>query len=265
VLVGIGLGVALVPPPARAQRFLERVDGDACQQAATYDTDDESPSAMHARRACRLQTFSERLTSERRSRVAAGEQKRVADAQTWVENHEPARVVRPIAVGLFAGSGIASYGVGITWVVLRRLALDGWIGRRHIDWSNSVSSSGSANYTSKAAGVGVRWFFNDLALSPTVGTGFETTSADIQVQTGAPDFPFILGSGRAHLVHASAGLELAYQALRVSLEYVYAYAFYTQANKNDDAKTPDNDLRRVWQDSVDAGRDGVRFLVGYAF
>jgi hypothetical protein len=265
-LVGVALLVVGGRSQARAQTFVERVDDDVCQQAATYDTDDQGPDATRARRACRLQRFSQRLTAERRASVMAGEQKRAADAQAWVESHEPTRVVRPIAVGLFVGSGIATYGLGVSWTMLRRLALDGWVGGRRVTFSDYFSGNGSADYTSKTAGVGLRWFFNDLNVSPYVGAGFETTSADLQAQTfSTNDFRYINGSARAHVVQGSAGLEVAYQGLRVSLEYAYAYAFYTQANDNDDAKTPDTALRQIWQDSVDAARNGVRFQVGYAF
>ena len=53
--------------------------------------------------------------------------------------------------------------------------------------------------------------------------------------------------------------------LRLSLEYVYEYVFYTGATLNDMQHTPSEDLRVIWYDSLHADRHGVRFQVGFAF
>ena len=266
--VGIAAAVVLARAEARAQSFIERVDDDACAQAAAYDPDDQGALAQRARRACRLQRFEQRLAAERRQRLAVAEQKRVEKAEAWLEQHEPTRVVRPIAVGLFVGSGLASYGIDGSWTVLRRLAIDAWVGGHNTDWSDAISSSGNASFLRRSLGLGARWYFNDLDLSPFAGASFATTSANMQATFFDPSNGtnnFLTGNASAHLVSGSAGLELAYQGLRASLEYVYSYAFYTQANKDDMIKTPDDQLRRIWQDSLDSDRNGVRLLVGYAF
>jgi hypothetical protein len=265
---GIVVAGVLAQAEARAQSFVERVDDDACRQAATYDVDDESAPAMRARRACHLQRFEQRLAAERQQRVAAGERKRVEAVQAWLEAHEPTRVLRPIAVGLFLGSGLASYGIEGSWTVMRRVTVDGWFGGHNTTFSDYVSSSGNASYTRKCLGVGARWFFTDLDFSPYLGVGFATTSADLQANfydMTNGNLSALTGSASAHVLSGSVGLEFAWQGLRASLEYAYAYAFYTQANKDDMIKTPDDQLRRIWQDSLDSDRSGIRFLVGYAF
>jgi hypothetical protein len=76
---------------------------------------------------------------------------------------------------------------------------------------------------------------------------------------------FLQGNGRANSLSASAGVQLAISYVRLSLEYVFEYQIYTGANLNDPQKTPSEDLRLVWEDSLDQDRHGVRFQVGFAF
>jgi len=116
--------------------------------------------------------------------------------------------------------------------------------------------------------LGVRWFLGDRDFAPFVGTAFSTTSASLAINhmdpmTGATSF--LQGNGRAHSVSASGGLQLAVSYVRLSVEYIFEYVFYTGANLNDMQKTPSEDLRLVWEDSLHQDRHGVRFQVGFAF
>ena len=77
--------------------------------------------------------------------------------------------------------------------------------------------------------------------------------------------PVLQGDGRANSLNPSAGVQLAVSYLRLSIEYVFEYVFYTGANLNDMQKTPSEDLRLVWEDSLNQDRHGVRFQVGFAF
>jgi hypothetical protein len=74
----------------------------------------------------------------------------------------------------------------------------------------------------------------------------------------------LAGEGRANSVSPSAGVQLSAKGLRMSLEYVFEYIYYTGANE-DKQKAPSEDLRIVWRDSLRVDRHGVRFEVGYAF
>jgi hypothetical protein len=75
----------------------------------------------------------------------------------------------------------------------------------------------------------------------------------------------LVGDGRANSVSPSAGLQLSVRGLRMSLEYVFEYIYYTGASLEDKQKTPSEDLRVVWRDSLRLDRHGVRFEAGYAF
>jgi hypothetical protein len=256
------------------------VSEDACEQARSFETDDQSPAAQHARRACRLQRFGDRLAAERRQEIAAAEQSQAEWVQAWTEATQPARVSRPFTAAGFVGSGLASYGLAVSWAVLARLELEAWIGQRSVGSSDALSSRGTAVYTRDAAGLNARWLFSDKNVSPFVGAGFATTRADVQVVsynlgpqldlpagTGNPSLGpgMFSGSARAHAVSASAGLQLAIRSVRANLEYVFTYAFYTGANDGDAQKTPDENMRLLWQDGIRSDRHGIRFQVGYAF
>ena len=76
---------------------------------------------------------------------------------------------------------------------------------------------------------------------------------------------FLDGEGLAHSVSLSGGLQLAVSYVRLSVEYLYEYIFYTGANLNDPQHKPSEELRTVWIDSLNQDRHGVRFQVGFAF
>jgi hypothetical protein len=255
---------------ARAQSFVEEVSGDACDRARAFDLNDVGPAAQQARRACRLEHFEYRLAAERRQEVAAGEEASQARVQLWMDRTQPARVLRPLAVEGFLSTGVTSYGLTFTWQVLRRLELAARIGWRKLTCPNEISFDGG-DCSRTSLGMGTRWFFGDQNLSPFLGGGFSVTNAHLQVASTMPAATdgggsgFLAGDGRANAVSGSAGMALSAQALRMSVEYVFEYAFYTGANLNDPQKTPSEELRIVWRDSLKSDRHGIRFQVGYAF
>jgi hypothetical protein len=222
---------------------------------------------MRARRACRLAAFERRMSDERRQQVAGEMDARDAAAQKWFLATQPSRVLRPMAIELFAGSGIMNYGAAFSWNVLRNVEVNARIGRREMSCADQFSGVG-ADCTRTTLGGGVRWIVGDCDFSPFVGTGFATTSAPLKVVHFDPmsgGSTFLDGNGNAHSVNLSGGLQLATGYVRLSLEYLYEYVFYTGANLNDMLKTPSEDLRQVWYDSLHQDRHGVRFQVGLAF
>jgi hypothetical protein len=270
VLAAIATMVALLvlaAGHARAQSFVEEVSGDACDQARALEVTDDSPQAQHIRRACRLEHFEYRLAAERRQEVAAQEEARTARVQAWVDATQPVRAIRPIAVGGFVASGVATYGLTVSWEVLRQLELDARLGWRKMTCWSQFSSDG-ADCTRTSIGLGTRWFVSEKDFTPFFGAGFGMQSSHLQIvqtnsMTGQSDL--LIGEGRGNSVSASAGLQLSARGLRTSLEYVYEYVFYTGANADDMQKTPNEALRAVWRDSLTQDRHGIRFEVAYAF
>ncbi len=53
--------------------------------------------------------------------------------------------------------------------------------------------------------------------------------------------------------------------LHASVEYIFTYAFYTQATLNDATHTEDPNLTTAWSDRLATERNGFRVQVGYAF
>jgi hypothetical protein len=257
--------VALAATGARAQSLVDEVPEDACDRARSLDLDDAGPLAQHLRRSCRLERFQYRLAAERRQEVAAEEQLRDAQIQQWIETTQPARVTRPMSIEGFVGTGLASYGLFFAWDFLRRGELAAWIGWRPITCEDQFSNeTGNCNRT--ALGLQGRWYLNNRDFSPFVGTGFAIMSSHLQVlSSGTNGSTLLSGSGRANSVNASAGLQVWIRAFRISLAYVFEYAFYTGANLDDAQKTPSEDLRVALRDSLRADRNGIRFQVGYAF
>jgi hypothetical protein len=253
---------------AHAQSFVQRVSEDPCQQVMVFDAEgDTSPAADHARRSCRLQAFSRILASERQRKVQAEQQAREDAVGRWVATTQPMRVQRPLAVEVFVGTGVATYGAAFSWAVLRQLELAARVGRREMNCSDMFGGL-NEDCTRTLMGGGARWMLTAKDFTPFIGGGFAVTNAALKVfrfdpMTGGSTY--LAGNGRAHSVSASAGLQLSVAAVRLSLEYVLEYVYYTGANLEDPQKTPSKELTQVWQDSLDADRHGVRLQVGIAF
>jgi len=252
---------------ARAWSFAEEVPEDPCARARSYEPQDHSEQAQHARRSCRLQAFDRQLNEARRQELASEQRSREAWVQTWVEKTQPARVIHPMAIEGFVGSGIVNYGLTFSWDVLRHLELGAHLGQRQMSCVDQTFGT-TADCTRTTWGAGARWFLLDKNFAPFVGAAFSSTSAPLKIvhqdqQTGQTDF--LQGNGRAHSAGLSAGFQFAYSYVRVSLEYIYEYLFYTGASKNDMQLTPSEDLRKIWEDSLKQDQHGVRLQVGLAF
>lgn len=264
------LAVAIVTFAAaglRAQSLVQEVPEDACDRARSLDADDASPVAQHLRRSCRLERFAYRLAAERRQEVAADEQLHRTNVEQWLETTQPSRVTRPMSVEGFLGTGLANYGLSYAWEFLRRGELGAWIGWRPVSCQDQNGNE-TADCSRTAFGLRGRWYLNDRDFSPFVETGFAIMSSHLQAISATQSMNgsnLLSGSGRANTVNAGAGFQLGISALRMSIEYVFEYAFYTGANLDDAQKTPSEDLRVALRDSLKSDRNGIRFQVGYGF
>ena len=263
-----GLAAALHAGAARAYTFVDTIPEDPCDRARSFDPQDGSAAAQHARRACRLQAFERRMAEERKRTVAAQEDARDAFVEKWMAGTQPARVINPLAVELFAGSGIVNYGAVFSWTVLRQLELAARVGQRQMSCASSSGGSSGSDCTRTTWNVGARFMIGDRDFAPFVGAGFSTTSAPLKINhfdQQTMTSMFLDGHGKADSGNLSAGAQLAVSQIRLSVEYVFEYVFYTGANLNDMQMMPSEDLRTVWNESLKQDRHGVRFQVGFAF
>jgi len=260
-------GAAAIAGPARAQSLVETAPEDSCAAARALDITDTTPGAEAVRRACRLQRFDDRLTLERQQKVAVEEQSREARIQQWIDSTQPSRATHPIAFEGFLGTGLASYGVSVSWDFLRKAEVGAWLGFRPISCQDqNGGQTGDCGRT--AFGVRGRFYLLDKDFTPYVGTGFSLMTSTLQIfppANSSNSGAFEAGSGRANSLNAEAGLAFGYRAFRMSLEYIFEYTFYTGANLNDMQKTPSPDLNNVLSTSLQGDRNGVRFQAGYAF
>jgi hypothetical protein len=266
-LVVTALVVVLAAAEARAQSLVETAPEDSCAAARALDITDTTPGAEAVRRACRLQRFDDRLTAERQQKVAIDEQSREARIQQWIDATQPSRVTHPISIEAFVGTGLASYGLAVSWDFLRKVEIGGWLGFRPISCQDQYGGqSGDCGRT--AFGLRGRFYLIDKDFTPYVGSGLSLMTSDLQLyanSTSSNGSNFLTGSGRANSLNAEAGLAFGYRAFRMSLEYVFEYTFYTGANLDDMQKTPSPDLTTALSNSLHADRSGVRFQAGYAF
>ncbi len=262
-----GAALLLLSAAARAQSLVEVVPDDPCERAQALSFDDESPPAQEIRRACHLRRFENRLTYEREQSIVAAEQIRTVRVERWIDETQPARATRPFFVDAFLGTGIATYGLNVGWDVLRELELAAWLGRRSIS-CDDIYSTGTANCSRTSFGLHGRWYALMTKLTPFLGAGLTVTSSHLQIvnyPSGGGMPTLVAGDGRSNSLNVSGGLQIAVSAFRLSVEYVYEYAFYTGASTDDAKKTPNNDLNKVWSDSLRQDRSGIRAEVGYAF
>jgi hypothetical protein len=262
----LSAALLLVAVTARAQQLVDRVPEDPCERAKGLAYEDESPQAQEIRRQCHMDRFERHLSIEREESIGRAERTRGARIERWVDETQPARATRPFFVDGFLGTGIATYGLSAGWDVLRELELSAWIGTRSIS-CDDLYSAGSANCSRTSYGFHGRWFALDTKISPFLGTGLTITSAHLQIVTTDSNGGSKLesGDGRSNSLNFSGGLLLGISGFRLSVEYVYEYAFYTGASLDDAKKTPSTDLNNVWSNSLKQDRNGIRAQVGYAF
>ena len=272
-LAGLGVAAALAAAMsmharvAHAYTFIDELPDDPCARARSFDPQDTTLTAQKARRACRLEAFEQRLASERQQHLASEQDARDAWVDKWMGATQSSRVINPLAIELFAGSGVANYGLVVSWTILRQMELAARVGQRQMTCADQTGTGSGGDCTRTTWNVGARYFLGDRDFAPFLGAGFSSTSAALAIvhanaQGGGP---VLQGNGRANSLNASAGVQLAVSYLRLSLEYVFEYQIYTGANLNDMQKTPSEDLRLVWEGSLNQDRHGVRFQVGFAF
>ena len=258
---------ATLAATARAQSLVEVVPQDPCAQARALDRDDDSPAADQVRRACRLERFGARLEAERRQQIVAAEAVRSDRIERWIDQTQPARVTRPFSVDAFAGTGVATYGVSVSWAFLRRAEVAAWLGRRTITCAD-VAGPEAGDCSRTAYGFRGRWYPLGTLFSPFLAAGLSIVSAHLQILQSAPQNGgdnLLRGSGRANSYNLGAGAQFARAWFRLSVEYVYEHAFYTGASASDAKRTPNQDLNGVWFSSLRDDQHGVRFQVGIAF
>jgi hypothetical protein len=270
-LIGVAIAVmiagalAITARDARAYSFVDEIPEDPCARARSFQPQDSSAGAQHARRACRLASFEQRKAEERAKEVAAQQDARDAAIQKWMVATQPTRAQRPMAIEAFGGSGIVNYGLAFSWNVVKSVELAARVGQRQMSCTDATGSA--ADCTRTTWGAGARWIISDRDFSPFIGTAFSTTSAPLKIvhndmMGGSTPLD---GKGNAHSLSGSAGIQLATGYVRLSLEYLYEYVYYTGANLNDPMRTPSEPLRAVWEQSLDEDKHGVRFQVGIAF
>jgi hypothetical protein len=271
----IGLAAALLVTTlsargARAQSFVQRVSGDACEQARSFERSDSGPVAQEARRACRLQRFENKLAVERQDQVMAQVEEREARVEKWLNTTQPARVLHPVALEAFTSTGLASYGLALSYMALSQLEFAASIGWRTLGFDDTdPKASGTAEYKDRTLAFTSRWYVANRELTPFLGAGIGLTTADLKVfwygKDGTPAMDYPEGNARGHSMSAHAGVQLATRNLRLSIEYVFQYVFFTGANLADMTKTPNEQMRIVWQETLDDHRQGIQLRVGYAF
>lgn len=277
--LGLAASAALLmaAAPARAELTVDHEPGaGGCVEAASYFPEDQSRDATRARQRCRLELFEERMENDRVQKEIQAEKDRDKMVQTWMDKENiPARVFRRIWLDGYLGGGVTTYGLAAGVVMLPWLEAELSLGRRDLDGYINNSTAffqdsrtcwggrfkglmrGRGNVTPfVSAGV----FFCDANAAL---TSYSTTFT-VAGPTG-PTGPSA-GSAGAHLLGAGAGVSWTDNSgLHASLEYIFTYAFYSQAVLNDMNHTEDPNLTTAWSDRLATERNGFRVQVGYAF
>ena len=277
--LGLAAGALLAvrSAPARAEVTIDYESGSgACQDAAGYFPEDDTREATRARQRCRLETFAQRIENDRLQREIQAENDRDKLIQSWMDKQNiPARVFRRIWLDGYLGGGVTTYGLAAGAVILPWLEAELSLGRRDL---NGLIDNGSAYFQDSRTCWGGRFkglmrsrgnvtpfasmgvFFCDAnAALTTYGSGIQ--------QPGVSTFGGTSnGSAGAHLLGAGAGVTWTDNSgLHASLEYLFTYAFYSQAVLSDMNHTEDTNLTSAWSDRLATERNGFRVQVGYAF
>ena len=176
-------------------------------------------------------------------------------------------MTRPFSVDAFAGTGVATYGLALSWAFLRKAELAAWLGRRTITCAD-IAGPEAADCSRTAYGFRARWYPLGTKVSPFVAAGLSIVNSHLQLLQNSRkrnSDRVLTGSGRANSYNLGAGAQLAMAWFRLSVEYVYEHAFYTGASASDSKRTPNQDLNAVWSTSLKDDQHGVRFQVGVAF
>ncbi len=268
------LTLVLAPGSAGAVTSLEHEPGgDSCAQAGTYFPEDQSDEAQRARLGCRRELFARQLEQDRERQEAATEDRREQNLEAWMRKQDvPVRAFRRNAVDFFGSGGLMSYGIASTWLLLPELDAELWWGRRN---TSGYQAMGNFQDSRSCIGARLKWLMRSKGnLTPLASLGAADCWANVALESfgfsnGPGDFvppSNAIGTATAHVATATLGLTWMHSSgLRASFEYLYSYAFYTQATDNDEARTLDAGLRAYWEQRLTSDRGGVRLQVGYAF
>jgi hypothetical protein len=271
--VTLAAGALLVAAhPARAELTIDHEPGGGgCDEAATYFPEDQSHAAIHARQRCRLETFEQRMQNERLQKEIQAENERDKLVQSWLDKQEiPVRVFKRVSIDGYLGGGITTYGLAGGVVMLPWLEAELSIGRRDVDGQLSAGY-----FQDSRTCWGGRFKFDLRSrgnLTPFISSGVFFCNANVALNSfgglnsglGGPTNGN--GTANAHLIGAGAGMSyMDKSGLHASLEYIFTYAFYTQATLSDTAHTEDPNLTSAWSDRLGSEQNGFRVQVGYAF
>jgi hypothetical protein len=264
---------------ARAALSVQYEPGvDGCTQAGSFSAEDQSEEAQRARLRCRNEQFARQLEDERQRQEAQRDQNSEQNLEAWMTKQDiPVRVMHRNAIDLYAGGGLTSYGITGSWLLLPPLEAEVWFGRRNV---SEPISTGYLQDSRSCIGGRFKWLVRDHGnLTPLASAGLAECWANVAydpynffvtgptfLSNGQPAPSSAAGTAAAHVVTATAGLTwMDKSGLRASVEYLFAYAFYTQGTLNDAARTQDSNLRGAWEQRLTSDRSGVRLQVGYAF
>jgi len=265
----------LAARPARAELTIDHEPGGGgCAEAATYFPEDQSREATHARQRCRLETFEQRMENDRLQKEIQAENDRDKLVQAWIDKQEiPVRVFRRVAIDGYLGAGITTYGLAGSIVLLPWLETELSIGRRDVN-----GSINTGYFQDSRTCWGGRFKFdlrNRGNLTPFISSGLFFCNANVALNAynfgpgiggGSPQPTSGNGTAEAHLVGAGLGMAwMDKSGLHASVEYIFTYAFYTQATLSDTAHTEDPSLTTGWSDRLGTEQNGFRVQVGYAF
>ncbi len=275
--IGLAAGALLLAArPARAELTVDHEAGTGgCLEAVNYSPEDQSRPATRARQRCRLETFEQRMESDRLQKEVQAETDRDKLIQSWIAKQEiPIRVFRRVAIDGYLGGGVTTYGLAASVVLLPWLEAELSLGRRDL---NGSITNGYFQDSRTCWGGRFKWLMSNHGnLTPFASMGAffcNANTALMSYNTGpVSSGTTFQGSGQsngtanAHLIAAGAGLAyMDKSGLRASVEYIFSYAFYTQATLDDMAHTEDPGLTTAWSDRLATERHGFRVQVGYAF
>ena len=277
IAVVAGAVLLVAARPARGELTIDHEPGSgACAEAATYFPEDESLEATRARQRCRLETFAQHIEQERVQREIQAENDRDKLVQAWMDKQNiPVRVFRRIAVDGYLGGGVTTYGLAASAVMLPWLEAELSVGRRDLDGG---VSNGYLQDSRTCWGGRFKFYLSGHGnLSPFLSSGLFFCNANVAgtLYTPAPTTNGPGGFGgasndngtaNAHLLGAGGGLAwMDKSGFRASVDYIFTYAFYSQATLDDATHTEDANLTTAWTDRLSSEHHGFRAQVGYAF
>jgi len=272
IALAAGAAVLVAARPARAELTIDHEPGSGgCAEAATYFPEDQSREAVRARQRCRLETFEQRMENDRLQKEIQAENDRDKLVQSWVDKQEiPLRVFKRISIDGYLGGGITTYGLAISAVLLPWLEAELSIGRRDVD---GLISAGYFQDSRTCWGGRFKFDLSNRGnLAPFISSGVFFCDANVALNSfggitvGGSAPTNGNGTAQAHLVGAGVGVGyMHHSGLHASVEYIFTYAFYTQATLSDAAHTEDPNLTSAWSDRLGSEQNGFRVQVGYAF